>query len=192
MKYAVIRGETYTGAIYTDLTQDMIDHHTNQNEWFHPVTDRFIMKIDPDTRQVVDVPSITKKNALDYVLDVIDRKYKDVSYPVFTYIHVFSEVPEEIVSYPIHNDLVTIQGQFVALSLLDPVSTITWKTAQKESDGVTNVYIDLTIAEFTSLAGQYFMWLKTMGFDTMDAMKNEVKAVYLDDESTISDIISMI
>ena len=141
MKYAVIRGETYTGAIYTDLTQDMIDHHTNQNEWFHPVTDRFIMKIDPDTRQVVDVPSITKKNALDYVLDVIDRKYKDVSYPVFTYIHVFSEVPEEIVSYPIHNDLVTIQGQFIALSLLDPVSTITWKTAQKESDGITNVYI---------------------------------------------------
>lgn len=73
-----------------------------------------------------------------------------------------------------------IQGVFSALNVLPANYQETWKTADKEADGVTNIYVTLDKAGIAGLAVAYLQFKKTT-WSAGEEKKKLLKAAYLGD-----------
>lgn len=74
-------------------------------------------------------------------------------------------------------DPLTITGQTVGVSLLPDGYTRTWKTADKDADGVSNIYVPLDKAGILAMAAAC-MAAYSANWDRADAVKKEIKALY--------------
>lgn len=183
MKYAVINTNSYTGTIYDSISDDIQSFHKNQGEYLVPVADDFVFEYD-EIGLPINLPSVTKNDAYESIMLEIDRLYADMKVKsTFDYTHT------DGTTYSMYNVLEDIQGIFVALPIMTE-ETIVMKTAEKQVDGVNNVYLTLTKAEFQTLAGEYFSWRMSGVFGTMETVKNNLKTTYLDSGSTIEDIFA--
>lgn len=74
-------------------------------------------------------------------------------------------------------DTLTIIGQTVGVSLLPDGYTRTWKTADKDVDGVSNIYVTLDKAGVLAIAAAC-MAAYSANWDRADAVKKEIKALH--------------
>lgn len=74
-------------------------------------------------------------------------------------------------------DPLTITGQTVGVSLLPDGYTCTWKTADKDADGVSNIYVTLDKAGILAMAAACMAAYRA-NWDRTDAVKKEIKALY--------------
>lgn len=89
-----------------------------------------------------------------------------------------------------YSDFKFIAGMCLAFALGElPDNHIeTWKTADKESDGVTNIYVDLNREQVYNLGVAYLFSQKDV-FSNIDPRKSALKAMYNDDSKSAQDIL---
>lgn len=87
-------------------------------------------------------------------------------------------LPFEFNGHNYYPDTEFIQGVFSALSILPSDYQEIWKTADKEADGITNVYVTLDKTGIAGLAAAYLSFRKGIWADG-EEKKKLLKAQYL-------------
>lgn len=82
-------------------------------------------------------------------------------------------------------DPLVIVGQLVGMSLLPADYTRQWKTADKDVDGVSNIYVKLDKAGFTAMA-MACMVAWGANWDKADAVKKDIKALFVEGKEVAS------
>lgn len=93
----------------------------------------------------------------------------------------------EFAGHKFYPDERSIEGHFVTLNMLPADYETKWKSADKEPDGVTNIYPTMTNTEFAQFAMTLKLRQKAM-WDVGDGHKKQVKIIHNNPEKTAADI----
>ncbi len=81
----------------------------------------------------------------------------------------------------------SISAHFMTLSQLPSGYITTWKSSDKEADGVNNIYVDMDVDTFGAFSMAFKLRQKAL-WDYGDSMKVSLKTSYLDANTTADDI----
>lgn len=187
-RYYVLRKDgVWTGASFSteEITKKDRKFHNKQGDVLVKLETSPILTLDEYNRPLT-TEVVTKETALSALLLSIDDNYTTLDDETFPY-------DDKGTVYNMYNDEESIKARTDLSLVMDATNTkvdVTWKTADKDVDGVTNIYIILNVAEFLDMARQWYLWREEYAFSKKDRMKTVAKGRYNNPAVTVNDLLT--